>query len=129
MKFAMLARVVIPKLLLTFTVLSVRGMTLEAEEQARIVWKNIGPGGGGWLPCVAVSPHDSKLVYAGCDVGGFFKSTDGGGTWRICNTGLRGYYVECILPHPHDPSRLIAGTAGNGVFVGVVNPATAGIGD
>jgi photosystem II stability/assembly factor-like uncharacterized protein len=81
-----------------------------AVEPATITWKNIGPGGGGWIPCVAVSPHDSKVVYAGCDVGGFFKSTDAGGTWRICNTGLRGYYVECILPHPRDPKIILIGT-------------------
>lgn len=75
-------------------------------------WKNIGPGGGGWLPCLAVSPHNSRVVFAGCDVGGFFKSTDAGGTWRVCNTGLRDLYVEVILPHPTDPRIIYAGTEG-----------------
>lgn len=93
----------------TFLALCVLVSTLRAAP-ADIAWKNIGPGGGGWIPCVAVSPHDSKVVYAGCDVGGFYKSTDGGGTWRICNTGLRGYYVECILPHPRDPRTIFIGT-------------------
>lgn len=85
-------------------------ITLHSIEPASIAWKNIGPGGGGWIPCMAVSPHDSKVVYAGCDVGGFFKSADGGRSWRICNAGLRGYYVECILPHPRDPKTLFIGT-------------------
>ncbi len=75
-------------------------------------WSNIGPGGGGWIPCVAVSPHDSRVVYAGCDVGGFFKSTDAGMNWRICNTGLHDLYVEVIAPHPRDPKVIYIGTEG-----------------
>ncbi len=35
-------------------------------------WRNFGPGGGGWIPSMAVSPHDSRVVFAGCDVGGAF---------------------------------------------------------
>lgn len=76
------------------------------------VWRNIGPGGGGWVPCMAVSPVESKVVYAGCDVGGFYKSTDSGATWRICNTGLHDYYVEVIVPHPRDPKIIYIGTQG-----------------
>lgn len=75
-------------------------------------WRNLGPGGGGWIPCMAVSPHDSKAVYAGCDVGGFFKSTDSGATWRILNTGLHDLYVEVIAPHPVKPNVIYIGTEG-----------------
>jgi photosystem II stability/assembly factor-like uncharacterized protein len=75
-------------------------------------WRNIGPGGGGWIPSMAVSPHDSCVVYAGCDVGGFYKSTDAGASWRICNTGLHDLYVEVIAPHPRDPRVLYIGTEG-----------------
>lgn len=75
-------------------------------------WSNIGPGGGGWIPCMAVSPHDSRVVYAGCDVGGFFKSTDAGMNWRICNTGLHDLYVEVIAPHPRDSQVIYIGTEG-----------------
>ncbi len=76
------------------------------------VWRNIGPGGGGWIPCMTVSPHDSRVVYAGCDVGGFFKSTDSGANWRICNTGLHDLYVEVIAPHPRDSRVIYIGTEG-----------------
>ncbi|NLC57306.1 MAG: hypothetical protein GX774_10750 [Armatimonadetes bacterium] len=75
-------------------------------------WRNLGPGGGGWIPCLAVSPHDSRVVYAGCDVGGFYKSTDAGTTWRIRNAGLHDLYVEVIVPHPRDPKTLFIGTEG-----------------
>src|SRR5262249_52508090 len=66
----------------------------EGDETRSPVWRNLGAGGGGWLPTVAVSPLDSRVVYAGCDIGGFFKSSDGGDSWRICNSGLHNYYVE-----------------------------------
>ena len=74
------------------------------------VWRNIGPGGGGWVPCVVVSPFDSRVVFAGCDVGGFYRSSDAGATWHICNTGLHDYAVEVIAPHPRDPAILYIGT-------------------
>ena len=83
-----------------------------AQPVAAAGWRNIGPGGGGWVPCVAVSPHDSRVVYAGCDVGGFFKSADAGANWRIFNTGLHDLYVEVIAPHPRDPRILYIGTEG-----------------
>lgn len=75
-------------------------------------WKNLGPGGGGWVPSLAVSPIDSRTVFAGCDVGGFYRSEDEGQHWTIRNTGLRDYYVEVILPHPADRKLLYAGTEG-----------------
>jgi photosystem II stability/assembly factor-like uncharacterized protein len=75
-------------------------------------WRNIGPGGGGWIPSMAVNPHDSRVVYAGCDVGGFYKSTDAGVNWRIRNTGLHDLYVEVIAPHPRDPRVIYIGTEG-----------------
>lgn len=78
----------------------------------RPVWRSLGPGGGGWIPCLSVSPLDSRVVYAGCDVGGFFKSTDAGASWRICNTGLHDLYIEVIAPHPRDPRIIYAGTEG-----------------
>ncbi len=75
-------------------------------------WRNFGPGGGGWIPCLAASPHDSNVVFAGCDVGGFYRSDDAGASWTIHNEGLRDLYVECIVPHPRDPSILFLGTEG-----------------
>ena len=83
-----------------------------AHASAAPLWRNIGPGGGGWIPSMAVSPHDSRVVYAGCDVGGFYKSTDAGASWRILNTGLHDLYVEVIAPHPHDPLVIYIGTEG-----------------
>ncbi|MCC7495207.1 MAG: hypothetical protein IT204_22860 [Fimbriimonadaceae bacterium] len=73
-------------------------------------WTVVGPGGGGWIQALAYSPHHAETLYAGCDVGGFYRSDDGGATWRILNHGLRCRWVECILPHPTNPQRLWIGT-------------------
>ena len=62
------------------------------------------------MPCVAVSPHSSSHVYVGCDVGGFYKSTDAGETWAMHDSGLHDYYVEAIAPHPTDPNVIYLGT-------------------
>lgn len=92
--------------------ISALSFVLVSTAPSSAAWRNIGPGGGGWIPCMAVSPHDSRVVYAGCDVGGFFKSTDAGATWRIRNTGLHDLYVEIIAPHSRDPRVIYIGTEG-----------------
>lgn len=95
-----------------FFVAFLAGLFVLLQAASAESWRNIGPGGGGWIPCMAVSPHDSRVVYAGCDVGGFFKSTDAGASWRICNSGLSDLYVEVIVPHPVDPRIVYIGTEG-----------------
>jgi photosystem II stability/assembly factor-like uncharacterized protein len=64
---------------------------------------------------MAVSPEDSHVVYAGCNVGGFYKSTDGGASWQILNAGLHDLYVEVIVPNPRDANTIYIGTEG-GVY-------------
>ena len=88
--------------------LLVAGLAAAAEAE----WRNFGPGGGGWIPCMEVSPHDSRVIFAGCDVGGFYRSDDAGATWTIHNAGLSDLYVECIVPHPRDPAVIYLGTEG-----------------
>lgn len=48
----------------------------------------------------------------GSDVGGVYKTTDYGLSWRIVNSGLTDYYVERVLPHPQEPGTLFLGTWG-----------------
>src|SRR5262245_34703899 len=45
-----------------------------------IQWKSIGPGGGGNSLAVGVSPADPNIVLMGSDVGGIFRTADGGQT-------------------------------------------------
>ena len=76
---------------------------------AEPVWRNLGPGGGGWIQSICASPHDAAELFVGCDVGGFYRSGDGGQSYRIHNSGLRDYWVECIAPHPADPNVIYLG--------------------
>jgi len=89
-------------------------VVLHAEEPP-IKWKPIGPGGGGWLTALAVDCSDSNLAYLGCDVGGFYKSTNGGRNWTIMNEGLTDYYVQDILPDPERKDIIYLGMFG-GLF-------------
>lgn len=83
-----------------------------------IRWRNIGPGGGGWVTALTCDPRDRDVVYAGCDVGGFYKSTDAGATWTIHNDGLTADYVERIVVDPTDTRVVYIGGRG-GMFKSV----------
>ena len=78
--------------------------------------RSIGPGGGGFIDCVLASRHSKTRFYAGCDVGGFYRSDDGGRNWRILNDGFSNQMCESIAEHPRDPDVLVAGSDG-GVYV------------
>ncbi len=95
-------RILIP--LLAFTCFS--------AAQARIRWQSIGPGGCGWFTTVAIDTTNPAVVFVGSDVGGVYKSTDDGWSWRIVNSGLTDYYIEKILPHPGLPGIVFLGTWG-----------------
>jgi len=80
-----------------------------------------------FVQAVAVSPVDSRVVYAGTNdhpyhddyvPEGVLKNTDGGATWRHENAGLSHRSIHSLSVSPHDPSRLHLATGGNGVFLG-----------
>lgn len=78
-------------------------------------WRNLGPGGGGWIQSLACDPRSPDTLYLGCDVGGFYRSDNAGKTWTIYNEGLSDYFIERIAIHPTD-SNLIMLAAEGGVF-------------
>jgi photosystem II stability/assembly factor-like uncharacterized protein len=67
---------------------------------------------------IIVDPRNSKVVYVGAhrhkEPGGFFKSTDGGLTWRE-NAQLKNEAVHSLTQSVADADVLIAGTF-NGIF-------------
>lgn len=73
------------------------------------VWHNLGPGGGGWIQSLCASPQRNGELLVGCDVGGFYRSTDGGASYSITNTGLQDDFVECIVPDPLHPDVIYLG--------------------
>jgi photosystem II stability/assembly factor-like uncharacterized protein len=48
-------------------------------------WEPVGPGGGGSQYSPAMAPNNPDLMYGICDMGGFYRSTDGGHNWRMVN--------------------------------------------
>ena len=75
-----------------------------------IAWQLTGPSGGGWIQSLAFDPSEKDVLYAGCDVGGFFISTNAGRTFEIRNHGLHDYYLETIAVHPKNSRIIILGT-------------------
>ena len=74
-----------------------------------VEWKNVGPGGGGWIQSMLASRHDADTFYVGCDVGGFYRSDDGGKSYAIHNTGFEDYFIESLAEHPGNARILYAG--------------------
>jgi photosystem II stability/assembly factor-like uncharacterized protein len=77
-----------------------------------ITWRNVGPGGGGWIQSMTCDPQRADVLHVGCDVGGYYRSDDGGLTYHIQNAGLRDYFVESIAVCPSDPRIILLGSEG-----------------
>ncbi|MEI7729806.1 MAG: hypothetical protein WCO56_09550 [Verrucomicrobiota bacterium] len=83
---------------------------VEAREGRDITWRLAGPSGGGWIQSMTFDPQQPDTLYVGCDVGGFYFSTNAGRTFEIRNRGLRDYFVEAISVHPRDRRIILLGT-------------------
>ena len=64
---------------------------------------------------LAIDPLPPTTLYAGT-LGGVFKSTDGGVSWRAVNSGLTSFFVTDLVIDPLTPTTLYAGTLAGGVF-------------
>lgn len=42
-----------------------------------------GPGGGGYMYSPSISPHDPNLIFLSCDMGGLYRSANGGQSWQM----------------------------------------------
>ena len=77
-----------------------------------VTWEPVGPGGGGGVFCPSISPHDPKLMFVACDMGGWYRSTDGGNHWRMCDgRQVRKVNFPAVF-HPADPDVIYVGTRG-----------------
>jgi len=93
-------------------ILLLMGAFVQSSCAAVITWTSIGPGGGGWIESIATDPFDPALLHLGCDVGGYYRSADFGGHWRIQNAGLQDYFVQCIAVSPVDRGLILLGCEG-----------------
>jgi len=68
-----------------------------------IEWQPAGPGGGGAMFVPAVSPHNPNLMFISCDMGGVYRSTDGGTSWHMINFRQLKNSIACPpVFHPVD---------------------------
>ena len=70
-----------------------------------------GPFGGG---VQVLASNSSGDIFAGTRIGGVFRSTDNGDTWRPVNTGLAATFVRTLAIN--SSGDIFAGTFGGGVF-------------
>ncbi len=82
---------------------------------ATLSWESSGPGGGGALASPSMSKKGSIIV--GADLGGAYRSTNGGALWSAIGTnhGLMSTHVDATAFHPTIDGILFLGTP-NGIY-------------
>lgn len=100
---------------------------------AGVAWSDVSAGlTDPSVTAIAIDPRRPGVVYAGTENGRFFKSIDGGTTWRgVGESTLRLGWVNTLVVNPLDTETLFAG-GDKGVFkstnAGVTwRPASAGL--
>ncbi len=77
----------------------------------QVAWINEGPGNiGGRINEVIVHPLDTSIIYAGCAVGGIFKTVDAGQNWTSIFDDHSYLAIGELVFDPQDPNIIYAGT-------------------
>ena len=66
-------------------------------------------GGGGYIIGIVQNPDKPEVMYAKSDVGGVFRSTNGGRSWQAVNDGMERtfhHFVRSLIMDPKDPDIL-----------------------
>lgn len=102
------------------------GQTWEAVPMVSVDIRSRGHAGGEGgqvLRTVAVSKSDPRFVMFGTDVGGLYRSRDGGEHWTPCNVGYTPRGTSGLFIDPADPDRILSegtnstATAVNGLYL------------
>ncbi len=73
--------------------------------------RSIGPAGmSGRVTCIAVHPHDDKVIYIGAASGGVWHSSDGGVSWDPIFDDQATQSIGAIAIHPLNPDLIWVGT-------------------
>jgi len=91
------------------------GKTWEEQQEFRILgvregWKDSGQGMAR-VTTIACDPTDRSRLYAGVEIGGAYRSDDGGTSWRPINEGLFDE-IHQLGVDPRTPNRIYASTGG-----------------
>ena len=89
--------------------------------------RGVSPGGEGGqvLRTVVVSASDPNFVLFGTDVGGLYRSRDGGDRWQPCNVGYTPRGTSGLYVDPRNPDRILSvgsnsmATPVNGLYLSV----------
>jgi photosystem II stability/assembly factor-like uncharacterized protein len=75
------------------------------------VWEWIGGPEAASVAAIAVDPSDPRIVYAGTEFSGLYKTVNGGVGWAPMNRGLPGITIPEVVINPHDPREVFAGSS------------------
>ncbi len=94
----------------------------------KYTWKPIGPSGGGQTLAAAISPHDSKIVFCASDMGGIYRSVNGGENFELINGHIASrmcsdYNITSVAFHPTEKKRVYIGVW-NGLLMSEDNGET-----
>ena len=85
--------------------------TSSAEVLKKLQWRNIGPTAqAGRVPVFVGTPGDTGTMYVAGAVGGIFKTTNAGVTWRAIFDSQNVQSIGAIAIAPSDPNVIYAGT-------------------
>jgi photosystem II stability/assembly factor-like uncharacterized protein len=99
---------------------TVYATTSDCNDQGGFLWKSTDGGTTwqrtdlivGWAGTLAVDPRNAGTLYAGAHAHGVAKSTDGGASWRLVNSGLPEFFpVTSLSINPQNPGTLYAASS------------------
>ena len=67
------------------------------------------------ITSLMIAPRNSNLLYATSNKG-VFKTTDGGASWSVVNSGLTTLSLTLLAIDPQNTNTVYAGTNGEGIF-------------
>jgi len=106
-----------PKFWCAITVLLVSLLVTSAFSQSNYTWHNVRIVAGGFITGIVYHPNVQNLVYARTDIGGLYRSNDGGNSWtplldwvNWSNWGYSG--VLSVAIDPNSNGRIYAAVGG-----------------
>ena len=99
---------------------SARGWQPVTFTSATLRAQGITTGDGAqWFRSLGISPADGNFMLWGTDVGGLFRSIDGGANWEPCNVGFDARGTSAVAFDPYNPERVLV--AGGNSFAHAFN--------
>jgi len=94
----------------------------------KYVWKPIGPSGGGQTLAAAISPHNADIIFCASDMGGIYRSVNGGKNFELLNGHIASrmcsdFNITSVAFHPTETKKVYIGVW-NGLLVSEDNGET-----